>query len=75
MDKIFTILFILFCAAILILGLRGIPGNPDAYTLNTQQWKPNEPTESAPFELSPERGRYALTYSLVEDKSVQISVP
>src|SRR3989344_175497 len=55
---------VLFCAFILLLSLRGQAGNPDSGKLNSDIWKDN-----GPLELSPERGRFALTYSLVEDKS------
>jgi hypothetical protein len=62
------ILLILFCALILALSIRGLPGNPTAADLNTLAWRDN-----GPFELSPERGRYALAYSVVEDGSVFFS--
>lgn len=61
--------FILF-ALVLFGSLRGMPGNPTSLEFNTQEWK-----EDGPFELSPERGRYALLYSYIEDKSLQFSVP
>jgi hypothetical protein len=60
----------LFCAVILSLSIRGILGNPRAENLNDPQWK-----DEGPMELSPERGRFALMYSLVEDKSFFFSVP
>lgn len=56
---------IAFCAFILILSIRGLPGNPNPVELNSMQWKDN-----GPLELSPERGRYALTYAFVELNSV-----
>lgn len=65
-----TIFISLFIAVILFLTLRGIPGNPGKIDLNTAKW-----TESGPFELSPERGRFALTFSLVEDRSFYFDVP
>ncbi len=65
---IFTLLFILFCTIVLGLTLRGLQGNPTAKELNTPTWK-----EAGPLELSPDRGRYALLYSLVEDHSVIFS--
>ncbi len=52
----------------LALSLRGLPGNPSAVELSSDKW-----TNKGPFELSPERGRYALTYSLVEDHSLFFS--
>lgn len=63
-----NVVFFLFCAVILFFSLRGLPGNPTAKELNTQAWKDN-----GPFELSPERGRFALLYSLVEDNSFSFS--
>lgn len=72
MNKIlslgFSTFFIVFCVIILALSLRGIPGNPDAKELDTLKWR-----DEGPLELSPERGRFALIYSLVEDKSFQFS--
>lgn len=53
----------------LVLTLRGNPGNPTVSELNTPHWK-----EDGPLELSPESGRFGLTYSLLEDKSVHFSV-
>lgn len=68
--KHFFILIILFflIALILVLNVRGLPGNPDSKELDGDKWQFN-----GPFELSPERGRFALTYSIVEDKSFYFS--
>lgn len=55
---------------VLFLTARGFLGNPTSLTINSEQWK-----DEGPLELSPERGRFALMYSLVEDKSFQFSVP
>ncbi len=63
-----TFLLSLFCLIVLGLSLRGAEGNPTDSSINQAHWKNN-----GPFELSPERGRFALTYSLVEDKSFQFS--
>ncbi len=69
MKKILTTLsIILFISLILGLSVRGVPGNPSAQKLNTPELK-----EGGPFELSPERGRFALLYSVVEDKSFYYS--
>lgn len=65
---IWNILFVLFLALVLVFTVRGLPGNPTPEKLNTSYWK-----ESGPFELSPERGRFALLYTLVEDKSFHLS--
>lgn len=64
------ILLVLLCAGILGMSLRGNPGNPSAEDLSSPQWK-----EDGPLELSPERGRFALTYSLAENHSLQFSLP
>ncbi len=69
-GSIINIIFIVFCALILGLSLRGVYGNPSAETINDSFW-----VEDGPFELSPERGRFALTYSIIEDQSVSFSVP
>ena len=61
---------VIFIAIILILSVRGIYGNPRSSELSTNTW-----SEEGPFELSPERGRFALVYSLIEDKSVFFSLP
>lgn len=62
------IAFILFCTTILAVSLRGKAGNPTARDIATKEWK-----EDGPFELSPERGRFALMYSIVENKSYYFS--
>lgn len=67
------LLYLLSCILgfiILLLCVRGLPGNPDRFELNNPEWK-----EAGPFELSPERGRFALTFSMVEDQSVYFSLP
>ncbi len=69
-EHLITIIFILFSTTILLLSIRGIAGNPTSIELNTSRWK-----ENGPFELSPERGRYALLYSIIEDKSLRFSLP
>lgn len=67
-ERILTAVFGVFCALILLLAFRALPGNPSSLEINTPKW-----TEQGPFELSPERGRFALLYSLVEDKSFVFS--
>lgn len=62
------IFFIVFCLLALFFALRGIPGSPDAKELSTPKWK-----EDGPFELSPERGRFSLLYSVAEDHSFLFS--
>lgn len=63
-----NIFLFLFCAAILVLSLRGIYGNPTEKELNHNFWK-----ENGPLELSPERGRYTLLYSLAENHTFAFS--
>lgn len=63
-------LTIVFSLLILLLSLRGLPGNPTVEELSSDKWVNN-----GPFELSPERGRFSLVYSLVEDKSFNFSLP
>jgi len=70
MKRIIQIVFILFCSLILFLSIRGLPGNPTTAQLNTPEWK-----DDGPLELSPERGRFALMYSIVENQSVLFSLP
>ena len=60
---------VLFSLLIILIGIKGYWGNPKISDLNTRVWQDN-----GPFELSPERGRFALLYSIVEDKSFQFSV-
>lgn len=70
-THMFLSLFLaVFCVCILTLTIRGIKGNPTTETMNNHVWK-----DEGPFELSPERGRFALLYSLLEDKSFQFSTP
>jgi hypothetical protein len=59
-----NVLLFLFCAIVLALSLRGVSGSPTAVELNSNIWK-----ENGPLELSPERGRYALLYSMAENKT------
>lgn len=63
------IIFII-CSILLFVSIRGLAGTPNAKELNQLIWKDN-----GPLELSPERGRFALIYSLAEDKSFSFSVP
>ena len=68
---IIVTVFVLLSGLIFLFGVRGLPGNPDIQTLlQAHQW-----VKDGPLELSPERGRYALLYSIVEDKSLHFSVP
>jgi hypothetical protein len=68
-----SIIFKLFIGiaafTLLLFSIRGYTGNPNSTELITSHW-----LSQGPFELSPERGRFALTYSIVEDKSLSYSV-
>ncbi len=69
MRNLFNKIFLIsFCFGILVFCLRGIGGNPTKENLNDVFWK-----DKGPFETSPERGRFALVYSVVEDKSFYFS--
>lgn len=65
LNKIF--LFI-FCAVILSLTIKGIPGNPTSVTLTDPVW-----SETGPLEPSIEGGRFALLFSIVENKSLEFT--
>lgn len=69
MDYLFFAILI-FVSIVLALSVRGYRGNPTVSELETRAWK-----ENGPFELSPERGRYALTYSILEEKSLYFTKP
>lgn len=63
-------MFIFFSAMILALALRGLPGNPTAEELSSPNW-----VSTGPFESSGERGKFALTYSYIEDGTTHFSLP
>lgn len=56
-------------ALVLLASVRGLSGNPTVADLGTVRWR-----EDGPFELSPERGRFALLYAVVEDRTLAFSV-
>lgn len=57
----------IFCVLVFFLSIRGIPGNPNANDLNKSEWR-----NDGPFEQT---GRFALLYSVVEDRSFYFSIP
>lgn len=61
---------VLIVAFILALSLRGLAGNPDANSFLDPAY-----LDHGPMELSPERGRFALTYAIAELHSYSFSVP
>lgn len=67
---VITIAAVLMAGIALVAGIRGNIGHPTITQLSQTFWR-----ENGPLELSPERGRFALTYSIVEDKSVIFSLP
>ncbi len=69
-NKIILLVISIFSLLVLFSGIKGFAGNPTGVELNSGKWK-----ERGPFELSPERGRFALLYSIVEDKSFFFSLP
>lgn len=69
-DKTTWLILFFLVPIILFLGLRGLPGNPSIEMLNSDHW-----SEEGPLELSPERGRFALLYSVAEEKSLHFSLP
>lgn len=68
-QKIFQIIISILLVIVLALSLRGNLGNPNALELQGSKWR-----GGGVFEVSPERGRFGLLYSLIEDKSFYFSV-
>ena len=64
----FLIIFWLLSIIIFAAVIRGVPGNPDA-----REIKQHLENRGQPFELSPERGRYAIIKSLDDTKSFALS--
>jgi hypothetical protein len=69
-NILFSVFLAILCVSLLVMSLRGVPGNPNALELSQENWQKN-----GPFELSPERGRFALVYSLAENHSLRFSLP
>ncbi len=67
-KKILPYLFFTLISLIYVMTFRGVLGNPTEIDLQKNNWK-----EAGPLELSPERGRYALLYSIVEHKSFKFT--
>lgn len=68
-TSILVVIFFLLSALFFIATIKGQPGNPNAEQIRAQ----DQATE--PFELSPERGRYAHTVALAENGSLSLSQP
>ncbi len=69
-KKFLNIAYIVLSTFVLLISIRGIKGNINENTVGLSSWK-----ENGPFELSPERGRIALTYSIVENNSFAFRLP
>lgn len=69
-SRISLLIVIIVSFIVLLISIRGLKGNPNSTELNNIKW-----TDNGPFELSPERGRFALLYSIVEDHSLHFSLP
>lgn len=63
-----TILASLLVLAAIAVSMKSKTGNPSVTELNSPAWM-----QTGPLELSPERSRFALLYSLVEHGSFQFS--
>jgi hypothetical protein len=61
-----NILLITFVLLVLALTVKGVPGNPYPSQIFEELR-----SEGMPFELSPERGRYALLTSIVDYKTLE----
>lgn len=59
--------FLLFAAILYVATIKGVAGNPNPSEMKRMD------KSSLPFELSPERGRYAHTYALAETGSFSLS--
>ncbi len=64
MKKLIIFILVLFVSIIFAFTIKGNYGNPTPSNIYD-----NQRFMGQPFELSPERGRYALTMSLAEDHS------
>ena len=71
LRSVMPFVLVSFVLLVILIGVtKGRFGNPDDETLNSKSW-----TDNGPLELSPDRGRFALTYSIAEDQSVTFSLP
>ena len=67
-NLVISMLGLVIFGLVVILAAKSKLGYPGIDELNSSAW-----TGSGPLELSPERARFALIYSLVEDHSFQFS--
>ncbi len=66
--KYFIVCAVIFVSLILVSYSKGYLENPNIVELNSPKW-----SFDGPLQLSPERGRFTLMYSLIEDKSFHFS--
>ncbi len=66
-EKVF---FVVFCLIIVLFSTKGIHGNIKEDELFSVKSRVDNP-----FELSPEKGRFTLLYSVIENDSVELSLP
>lgn len=69
-KNISTVAIVFFCVFVLSLSLRGALGNPNEQTISNKEW-----AVDGPLENSNEKGRFALLYSIVENRSLIFSLP
>jgi len=69
-SRIINIVIVALVAAVLFVTVSGDYGNPSETDINTNYW-----LSEGPFETSPERSRFALTYSLIENRDLKFSLP
>lgn len=67
-KKIVSLLTFIAIGFLILMSVKGVKGNPTPSEIYE-----NLQDESMPFELSPERGRYALLTSVVDNKSIFFS--
>ncbi len=69
MKDFLSIIFLVILSSILyLLTIKGVYGNINVYKIKNYL-----DTKSQPFELSPERNRYLLVYSLAENRSFSLT--
>ncbi|TXI31709.1 MAG: hypothetical protein E6Q58_04840 [Niabella sp.] len=69
LGLILGIIVTLISTLVVIGSIKGNLGNPNITELNSPKWMAD-----GPLELSPDRGRYALLYSVAEQNTVHFSL-
>jgi len=62
------VLFVL-CGMLLVASVKGMEGSPQVNEFTRNEWR-----DGGPFELSPERGRWGLTYAFAELNSYKFPI-